>query len=191
MPITGTTLAEAARTFCDHLNRVLASTLTQTRAVLIGPTGVGDDPKVQVTFRQRGEVVKAPLHTRYGQMGLVLGQVCGSIVNQDRLHELRTLNYRYCLYPENTEEPIIRWEYEKEIGPNDLWCRHHVQGPIEVRLNRDTTFCLNDVHLPTGYVTFEEILRFCIVDLDANPLQPNWHDTLTESYRRFRVDFVQ
>ena len=186
MPIRGATLAEAAKKFRDHLNYVLSRTVTQTPAVLVEVPGA---PSFQITFRQAGQPIQAQLNTRFGQMGFYLGQVCGSIVREDGLHELRTLSYKYALYPDRSDEPIIRWEYVREPGPQDQWCRHHLQGPIEIRLNQHTV-SLNDFHLPTGYVTFEEVLRFCIVDLMVPPLQDEWDRRLRESYERFKVDFA-
>jgi hypothetical protein len=49
---------------------------------------------------------------------------------------------------------------------------------------------LNDVHLPTGYVTFEDVIRFCVVDLEVAPLAQNWHRVLRESHRRFMKEFA-
>ena len=101
----------------------------------------------------------------------------------------------------------FRWEYEKD--PGNSYCRHHFQGPITVPIKHDTEVSLNDLHVPTGFVTVEEILRFCIVDLGVPPLSPatlppapaepgdhdlhrhkTWDEVLTESYERFKGDFA-
>jgi hypothetical protein len=50
---------------------------------------------------------------------------------------------------------------------------------------------LNDLHLPTGYVAFEEVLRFCIVDLGVHPLSDGWDGVLRESYEQFKTEFTQ
>lgn len=187
MPIDGRTLGEAARTFCNHLNEVLARTVTQSRLVLLGPR---EGERVQVAFRERGGPAAAPLRTVFGLMGLYLGQVCTAIPMGAGQQRLITVRYRYTLTPERSEEPLWRWEYVRE-WPDDTarWCRHHVQGNVALPLG-PTAVTLNDLHLPTGYVTIEDILRFCIVDLGVRPLSDNWHDVLEESYRRFREDFA-
>ncbi len=185
MPITGRTLAEAAHTFRDHINYVLARTVTQTPVVLVPSL-----QRFQITFRQAGQPIQASLNTRFGRMGLYFGQVCDSVVREDGFHILRTVSYKYALYPERGEEPVIRWEYVREPRPGDLSCRHHVQGPIPLRLN-DHTISLNEIHLPTGYVTFEEILRFCIVDLGVSPLNAEWDRILRESYEQFKIEFTE
>ncbi len=185
MPITGRTLPDAAQNFCDHVNFVLSRTVTHTHAVLVEVP-----ERFQITFRQAGQPITAPLNTYFGRMGLYFAQVCGSVVRQDGLHELRTINYKYALYPDVGEEPIIRWEYIKEPPPEARWCRHHLQGPIDIRFNEGIA-SLNDIHLPTGYVTFEEVLRFCIADLGVPPIDDDWDNTLRDSYERFKIDFTR
>lgn len=108
MPIEGRTLWEAARTFCNHLNEVLARTVTQSRLVLLGPTGA---ERVQVAFRERGGPAVAPLRTVFGPMGLYLGQVCTASPMGPPRQRLITVSYRYTLTPERSEEPLWRWEY--------------------------------------------------------------------------------
>lgn len=182
MPVTGRSLFDAAEQFRDHVNHVLFQTVTQTPMQLLEVRH-----GVQLGFRQAGRPIRAPLATRMGAMGLYLGQVCGSVVEADGRHRLFTQRYTYSLTPDGADDPILRWEYIRDPGDGAIWCRHHVQGPIAIRLNRhDTT--LNHLHLPTGYVPFEEILRFCIVDLEVPYLTGAWDAVLTRSYRDFRTD---
>ncbi len=187
MPIMGRTLREAARTFCDELNRVLAKTVTQTRLVEFGLRGA---PTTTVTFRQAGGPIQAPLRTRFGPMGLYVGQLCGSVLTPDRQHRLITVQYRYTLTPEGTGEPLFRWEYIREPKPGEPWCRHHLQGTVPIHIGKQTV-PLNDWHLPTGYVPIEEVLRFCIVDLGVEPLAADWDRTLRDSYDRFKTELGQ
>ncbi len=187
MPIVGRTLREAARTFCDELNRVLAKTVTQTRLVEFGLRGART---TTVTFRQAGGPIQAPLTTRFGPMGLYVGQLCGSVPTPDGQHRLITGQYRYTLTPEGMDEPLFRWEYIREPKPGETWCRHHLQGTVPVQVGRDA-ISLNDWHLPTGYVPIEEILRFCIVDLRVAPLADDWDPTLRDSYERSKTESGQ
>jgi hypothetical protein len=123
-------------------------------------------------------------------MELYLGQVCESRL-LGQLHRLQTVKYTYTLTPSGAQEPLFRWEYVRDIG-DDRWCRHHLQGPLALPVNdRGGIVSLNDWHLPTGYVPFEEVLRFCVVDLGVTPLAADWHEVLRESYERFKADFTQ
>jgi hypothetical protein len=185
MPIQGQTLREAAQRFCDHVNYVLTRTVTETRLVVFDVP-----PRIQVTFRQGGQPIEARLQTRFGPMRFYFGQVCESVRTPDGIHELRTIAYRYTLTSENDTEPLLRWEYVKFPPADALWCRHHLQGPVRLQI-QEHSLSLNDLHLPTGYVPFEEVLRFCIVDLGVSPLASDWDRVLRESYDLFKTEFTR
>lgn len=184
MPIRGRTLREAAQTFCDHVNSVLNRTVTRARLVVFGVA-----PRIQVAFRQAGRPFNARLQTSFGRIGLYLGQVCESEIGQDGIHTLRTVAYTYTLTPAGADEPLLRWEYVRSPPPGAEWCRHHLQGPVELEIHGNSVL-LDDLHLPTGYVTFEEVLRFCIVDLGVRPQHRNWSAILKRSYEQFKAEFV-
>ncbi len=185
MPIEARTLQGAAKTFCDHLNHVLARTVTRTRLQFID---VGED-LIQVAFRQAGRPTTARLTTRFGQMELFLGQNCAAEPTDSKRVRLFTASYKYTLNVHGVEEPLFRWEYKRKPTPSERWCRHHVQGNVPLRIGKKDT-SLNDLHLPTGYVAIEDVLRFCIVDLKVKPLTKNWHETLEGSYNRFKTEFA-
>lgn len=46
-------------------------------------------------------------------------------------------------------------------------------------------------HLPTGYVPFEEVLRFCIADLGVPPLAEDWDQILRDTYEQFKTEFAE
>jgi hypothetical protein len=126
--------------------------------------------------------------SRFGPLALYLGQTCTTFQDaKDDPSRLQTISYKYTVRPENDEQPKFRWEYTKEFA--ERYCRHHLQGPIVFPFGKGE-LSLNDVHLPTGYVTVEEIVRFCIVDLEARPLSEDWHSHLEESYRLFKTKFA-
>lgn len=182
MPIVEKTLPGAARAFCDRLNSLLAATLTESRLVVFEARGA-----FCLGFRRRGVIVEAPLSTQRGRFGLSIGQTFEGVSEPGGIR-LTTRSYRYVLTPEGAQEGLFRWEYEKRWPrPEDRWCRHHLQGTVSVPLPLGSV-ALDALHVPTGYVTLEEVLRFCIVDLGAKPRKKGWHERLEESYRRFRED---
>ncbi len=192
MPIEGRTVLEASRTFSDYLNRLLNTTLTRSRIQAFGPE---DSPRINVAFREHAVATSAQLYTKYGPMTLYVGQVCEGVRMPSGMQRLITVEYKYTLTPGNrdawaTTEPLLRWEYVREPEAGGLWCRHHLQGPVTVPLGRSGNVLLNDLHLPTGYVPIEEIIRFCLVDLDVRPLSNDWPRILGESYAKFREEFV-
>jgi hypothetical protein len=186
--IEADTLAGAVEQLREHLNRVLARTVTETRLVTVTYPRDQRPSAIHVAFRQAGRATEAPLRTRYGRMRLYLGQQCDSAEHEGR-HRLYTASYRYTLRHESATEPVLRWEYLREWPDSSArWCRHHIQGDVTIPLGGGVS--LNELHAPTGFVTIEEILRFCIVDLGVDPLAPDWHETLEESYRLFKESFT-
>lgn len=145
-----------------------------------------------ISFRQAGQVIEAPLKTDYGPLRLSLGQICASAPTDGVGHRLYTLKYAYYIYLAEAEKrPILRWEYTRKWPTGDSrWCRHHLQGPINLPMGEPPT-SLDALHLPTGYVCVEDIIRFCICDLGAPSKSENWHDLLEESYRSFTTDFTR
>jgi hypothetical protein len=190
VPITGRTLEEASAKFREHLNGVLARTVTPTPLIMFeAERSRGARLGIQLTFRRGGLPIEAPLNTKFGRVSLYLGQTCESTVGEDRLHRLRTVSYRYTLRPDDATEPLFRWEYEKTLDASARYCRHHLQGDIALEFG-GIRVPLDDLHLPTGFVTIEEVLRFCIVDLEVPPPSEEWHTILTDSYELFKGDFA-
>ncbi|MCL5736920.1 MAG: hypothetical protein M1274_15345 [Actinobacteria bacterium] len=117
------------------------------------------------------------------------------------------MNYWYYIYDED-QRPIIRWEYARDWSKAKLvaqqtkgkkrtenpkyYCRGHVQGDLPIKMNR-SALTLNDVHTPTGYVTVEDIARFCIEDLGVKfkDRPKDWHQLLLDSYAKFCQDFTR
>jgi hypothetical protein len=192
VPIEGRTVFEASLAFSDYLNRLLNTTLTRSRIQAIGPE---DSPRVHVTFRENGSPTSAQLYTKYGPITLYLGQYCEGVRTPNGMQRLITVEYTYTITLGDrdawaTTEPLLRWEYVRRPERDGLWCRHHLQGPVPLPLGRAGDVPMNDLHLPTGYVPIEEIIRFCLVDLDVRPLSDDWPRILDESYARFREELV-
>jgi len=170
--------------FRDHLNRVLHRTLTEAPLSLVNVRRA-----FALRFRRSGvlDPAEVPLQTQFGIAHLSLAQTCLTEREGDD-HRLRTIRYRYTLRPEGDSEPRLRWEYVREFSEGNP-CRHHMQGPIAVPFGRHE-LNLNDLHLPTGYTTIEDVVRFCIADLGVHPLSPEWHEVLEESYYLFKTKFA-
>jgi hypothetical protein len=182
MPIEGESLEAVSRKFCDKLNRLLAKTISEQRIVFIGLREQG----AVIGFRQAGIPTTAKLRTRFGEMLLSVGLLCGAARIRQNWFRLFVSEYRYTLTPKESDDPLWRWEYVKNWPrETDRWCRHHVQGDVPIAIGRIRT-SLNDLHLPTGYVTLEEVIRFCLTDLRVRPLSRDWHDILQRSYDEFK-----
>jgi len=183
VPIIGVSLQDAVRQFCDHFNRVLCCTITQVRLQAI----IAAD-RATIAFRQYGRAVSATLSTPIGKLELQLSQQCGT-VQEGGAHLLYTASYRYAISASPDEEPFIRWEYAKTPESGNQHPRHHIHLNTKLDVLGCSLF-LKDLHISTGYVPFEDVIRFCIVELGAKPIQSDWHDMLEASYQKFKSDFV-
>jgi len=205
MAIEGRTLGAAAGRFRDHLNTLLHKTITQHPLSMVPYTNDKGVPQMQLTFRDHILPSAARVHSRLcGDLDLYIGQVCEAREDAKGRKRLYTASYRYSLSPAGEPESVFRWDYvrkwpyqvvEEETGQvppeREKWCRHHLQGTPLINLG-DHQFCLQDVHLPTGYVAIEDVIRFCFTDLGVQPLtdEEEWHDLLNASYAQFIDDFV-
>src|SRR5262245_8616189 len=152
MPIEGRSLEDVSQQFCDQLDRLLAKTISERRLVLIS---VG--PRINISYRRgSGYPERAELKTCFGQIGLYIGLICDAEEIGRRRFRLSVSAYKYSLTPIGSNDPLCRWEYLKQWPKeDDRWCRHHLQGDIPVSI-ADNRVSLNDLHLPTGYVTIED-----------------------------------
>jgi hypothetical protein len=195
MPIEGRHLREVSQILREHLNVLLSHTITRVPLIAYFDRG---STFTQLSFRHGGVPSTITLHTKFGSVDLFLAQMCDAIEGQHHRVQLRTTKYRYTLTPAGASEPAFRWEYEKFPSASSFWCRHHLQGPLPFQFGHSPTITLNDLHLPTGWVTIEEVIRVCIVDLGVTPLEtalenngvPAWHARLQDSYERFKNEFL-
>jgi len=185
-------LPGAVRGFRDRLNTLLHRTITPQPLIMTGATPAADGAqRMQFTFRQGGPVL-AELQSRVGVLGLYVGQVCEARPSDQDGPPIRTVNYRYALHvgTDINSEPVMRWEFDRRpADPQAQWSRRHLQGPIPLSFG-PTTVSLNDLHLPTGYVTLEDVIRFCVHDLGVPAIRSDWNDILIQSYREFKDQFV-
>lgn len=187
MAIEGRTPREAADRFCSILNSLLSKTITKTPLkVQHAPKGARDPIEI-IAFRDRkGMACWDRLASRVAGRRLrwFISHECGFQKLGSHRFQLETVKYTYHLALEDVDEPFLRWEYVKSPGEGKTWCRHHVQGPVEVVIG-EQTFNLADFHLPTGFVTVEEIVQFCLHDLGVRAITKDWHPIVTSSYQQF------
>jgi len=80
---------------------------------------------------------------------------------------------------------IVRWEYVSHSQRRTEHPRHHVHIATVV----DTPAGKMDfdkLHLSTGWVTIEEVIRFLIAEAGVKPKSADWDDTLLRSEDLFR-----
>jgi hypothetical protein len=106
---------------------------------------------------------------------------------KDRSWKLRTLTYSYHVL-ENADRDsrwIIRWEYVSHYRRRDEHPRHHVHIDTVVKTPAGE-MDLNKLHLSTGWVTIEEVIRYLIAEMGVKPKIKDWDEELLKSEERFK-----
>lgn len=185
MPIFGRTPFDCLETFREHVASLVAATLpTKDPVVVRAAAGEDVTPRAALVF-VRGPVA---IETNVGTLFLDLLQLLGTEREAKRKHRLRTLKYWCRLQETTTGDALIRWEYEPAVLPR---CRHHVQlRPARLRVATGE-LDLNRLHLPTGWVTIEEVIRFLVAEMGVTPpCGSEWGRLLADSERRFFEEFT-
>lgn len=189
MAITGKSPEECVRQFRDILSHIVSETLS--RQAVMSIMRLGDD--FRIAFLQGDEPRGFPIKTSFGPLYFHVGQLVSTEINKQGKHELQTLHYYYRLQtgPRFDDPALLRWEYEKVPRNGALFCRHHIQGNVRLVWG-DRNIHFNSVHVPTGWVLIEEVIRFLIHELGHKPPCGNrWNKVLTESRDAFFAKLVR
>jgi hypothetical protein len=92
-----------------------------------------------------------------------------------------TTEYIYEVADES-DDPIVAWHWHPGSGlPDDAvqWPHLHAYGDR-------SALTLHRLHLPTGRVSIEAVVRFLIADLDVVPRRAGWSALLDRHEHRFR-----
>jgi hypothetical protein len=179
--INGKSPADCYEAFRAHVGSVMAATVT--------PEPLAVDAKsdrVTLQFVQRKPV---ELRTRSGERFYFDFSQALTVVSVGRRdYRLRTTGYWYRLQRDAgiRSQALLRWEYDAAAKPSKhSFSRHHVQMAATV-----DSLDLNHLHVPTGRVPFEEVLRFLLHDLEIPPRSADWPTVLANSEKRFYDDFM-
>jgi hypothetical protein len=179
----GRTPKEVFETFRAHISGLLNRTVTDTRLALVQPEK--QPTRAFVDFKRSNEPIAAPLFKK--GLFLYIGQVLIVEQQQDKTWKLKTTQYAYRIQASDNpkDNDCLRWEYVSRKVRDKQHCRNHFQTPITFSLGKQK-ISLEDSHLPTGWVTIEEIIRFLITDMGVPPKQDGWDDELKLSEAKFR-----
>lgn len=185
MPIIERSARACFDAFADHMRKLIAETVTGRHPLATVPHG----SRMILSFREEHPVA-IPLDTSYGRIFFYLGQSLEAREEGGRYRlTTRQYWYRIQLEPRLRSQAALRWEYDSTTRA-DHHARHHTQLSASIEL-QTARLDLDKAHLPTGWVTIEEVIRFLIVDLGMQPpCGDAWPDVIAESERRFYEDFT-
>jgi hypothetical protein len=188
MPIIERKPAAAFKRFRDHMRKTVVKTLPLPAHVRLDTTTKGTSGSLEF-IRGDGIATAIPLQTNYGEVYFALTQLLEA-VRDGRKYRLTTKGYGYRLLNRDdpTADAVLRWEYVADADA-DKWCRHHVQIGTTLPFGGGG-IDLNRVHVPSGWVTIEEMLRFLIYDLGVPPVSTDWPKVIMDSEREFYENFT-
>jgi hypothetical protein len=170
---------EAFRIFQDHLNRTLNKVLTHSHLRFI--IRHARQEKTSLAFFDRqGRTIAIPL--RSSPWYLSLRQDVQALPEKEG-YILRILQYAHRIQRTSSiqDEAEVRFEYLSPfIDPDFRYSRHHVQFHRDAR-SGSPDFSLSKLHIPTGGVTIEDVIRFLLADLGVPPLTEQWEEELRKS----------
>jgi hypothetical protein len=169
--------------FRDYLASVLNKTVTDARLSLVHAR---NSDRAELSFRKSEASICAPVLAP--DLFLYIGQILRVTQQPDRSWRLRTVQYRYRIQGTDNpnDEECLRWEYVAREVRDAGHCRHHLHLQGEYTLGPRRSIGLADAHIPTGWVTIEEIIRFLITDLAVRPKEAQWEQLLRDSEEQFR-----
>jgi hypothetical protein len=185
MPIIERTPRACFEVFTDHMRALVAATVTARHPLQMLPSG----SRMILSFREE-DPVAVPIDTAYGRLYFYLGQSLEAVEDPGG-YRLKTRQYWYRLQPDAAfrSRATMRWEYDA-FTREDHHARHHAQTATTVAL-ADAELDLDKAHVPTGWVTVEEVIRFLIVDLAMTPpCGEQWPAVIAESETRFFQEFT-
>lgn len=137
-------------------------------------------------FRHHGEAISVSLGDGFY---LYLNQTLKAKKEGD-VHCLQTLAYSYRVgQGPSRQDWLIRWEYnsrETQEGARGLHPRHHCHLRAGLPCFGNQELLLAKMHIASGWVTIEEVIRFLIHELGVTPKTDNWDQILRESEEKFR-----
>ncbi len=186
--IEGDRPADCFKQFRQHLSDVVSKLLSNVPPLIVATSP--NAHRGMLSFANPGTM---RLASAYGDLELYLGQELEAYErpDSDKRYTLRTCAYWYRLYPRDAVDrtELFRWEYDRTRRPEkDEHCRNHLHVHTSIPLPGGILE-LKKVHLPTGWVTIEEVLRFLFKDLEVKPADENWAHELADSERAFRERF--
>lgn len=119
------------------------------------------------------------LRSAVGDLRLSAGQRFAIIPDADGGWRVGTRQYVYSIDVAEAAQQryeLLNWHWH----PPEMPLPH-----IHVRGDHPQLGDLENYHLPSGRVSFEQVIRLLIADFQVRPLREDWEDVLSEAEARF------
>jgi hypothetical protein len=175
--LSGRTPQAAVRNFLAPLKAVV-SCITSEGFVIRGSRAAGERQTAHfqdgfaILTRRQGQTLSLELYHRY---------IIREAEGERGPWTASTVEYVYEL-GDQSGDLIAAWHWHPTTTrPDDKsqWPHLHAHGARE-------TLALHKLHLPTGRVSIEAVVRFLIEDLDVTPQRSDWERVLEQHEQTFR-----
>jgi hypothetical protein len=163
--LAGRTPQEAVEDFLEPLREVVGC-ITDEGFVTRRP---GSDGEQQTAAFQSGFTILERPSGDALRLELLLRYVIVQAEGERGLWKVSTREYIYEIADER-DELVAAYHWHPQSG-RITWPHVHVYGA------RDS-LTLHKLHLPTGCIPVESIVRFLVEDLGVQPLRPNWDEII-------------
>jgi hypothetical protein len=94
--------------------------------------------------------------------------------------KVKTDEYAYSVLMSDTEAgQLFAWHWHP--------AEHRPDCHIHVGARQGESRALYRLHVPSGRVAFEEVLRFLLGEFDVEPARDDWNEVLSDSQARFEA----
>jgi len=175
--LSGRTPHEAVRSFLAPLKAVLGC-ITSEGFVARGPRAAGIQQVAQfqngfaILIRGTGQTLSFELYHRYVVRQVEGGRGPWTASTAEYIYDVRN----------HHRNRIAAWHWHPSTRQGD----DQAPGPHIHAYGAHETLTLHKLHLPTGRVSIEAVVRFLIEDLDVVPLRDDWRAILDRHEERFR-----
>jgi hypothetical protein len=94
-------------------------------------------------------------------------------------YKVTTTAYQYLL-EDSEESELLAYQWHPQSTRK---CPHLHLGSSS-KLAKKT---INKLHLPTGRIALEQVLRLCVEDLEVVPVNKDWDNTLSDAQKAFET----
>ncbi len=179
-PFTGSNPEKVIQTFRGHIAQLLNSTITDAPLSIVGARRSVNELKATLSLGGKTTDIARAVPLRQKPLHLLLVQNV-SVIREPKAREwrLKTLQYSYRIQagPSLDSEWYFRFEYKAREIEDSLHPRHHIHLPVSLECGT-TRVNLSRVHIPTGWVPLEEVIRFLIEELGVKAKTRDWDSVL-------------
>lgn len=175
----------------QHIEKLLHSTITDAPVSLVELKKSESRWEAWLSLGGKARDFKAvPLQPLPWHLAFL--QKVAAIRDKKGNWRLRTLEYSYRLQegPGLHSRWFFRFEYKSREILDALHPRNHLHIPLPLDCGT-RTIDLERVHIPTGWLTIEELIRFLVNELEVKAKSKNWDTILRNSEERFRGEMAR